>query len=63
MEKPTVDHELCIGCGICAELCPEVFEIRDEKSWVVGPDKCSTCNCQESVDNCPVDAIELEEDQ
>jgi len=62
MKKPTVDHELCIGCGVCAELCPEIFEIRDEKSWVIGPDKCATCDCEETVDSCPVSAIELEED-
>lgn len=62
MAKPIVDHELCIGCGVCAELCPEVFEIRDEKSWVIGPDKCSTCNCEEVVESCPVEAIELDED-
>ncbi|AGF77345.1 Protein of unknown function (DUF1271) [Desulfocapsa sulfexigens DSM 10523] len=62
MAKPIVDHELCIGCEICAELCPEVFEIRDEKSWVIGSDKCSTCNCEEAVESCPVGAIELEDE-
>ncbi|MFH1217985.1 MAG: ferredoxin [Pseudomonadota bacterium] len=61
MKKPIVDEELCIGCGVCAEFCPEVFEIRDEKSWVVGPDKCSTCDCEEAADSCPVSAIEFEE--
>lgn len=62
MKKVTVDQELCIGCEICAELCPEVFEIQDEKSHVIGPDKCSTCNCQEAVESCPVSAIEIEEE-
>lgn len=62
MKTPTVDHELCIGCGICADLCPKVFEIRDEKSWVIDPDNCSTCDCQEAVDSCPVEAIEFEEE-
>jgi ferredoxin len=62
MKKPTVDYGLCIGCEVCAELCPEVFEIRDEKSWVVGPDKCSTCNCEEAAESCPVGAIEFEEE-
>lgn len=61
MKTPVVDHELCIGCGICAELCPEVFELREEKSWVIGPDKCGTCDCEEAVASCPVAAITLAE--
>ncbi|WP_028582071.1 ferredoxin [Desulfogranum japonicum] len=62
MAKPVVDQELCIGCEICVDLCPEVFEIQDGKSYVIGPDKCSSCDCQEAVDSCPTSAIELEED-
>ncbi len=58
MKTPVVDYETCIGCGSCVELCPEVFELRsDEKAWVIGPDKCHTCNCQEAIDVCPVQAI------
>jgi len=43
--KPTVDQELCIGCGTCQELCPEVFEVQDDKAQVIGPDRCDTCQC------------------
>lgn len=60
MATPKVDHELCIGCGVCVELCPEVFELRnDEKSWVKGPDQCHTCDCEEAAASCPVSAIEF----
>ncbi len=54
---PVVDIDLCIGCGSCVEICPEVFELRDDKSWVVGPNKCGTCDCQEAIDICPTQAI------
>lgn len=59
MSEPVVDYGLCNGCGVCADICPEVFELRDEKSWVVDPEKCAACDCEEAVMLCPRDAIEL----
>jgi ferredoxin len=57
MQIPIVDEDTCIGCGACIDACPEVFELRDEKAVVVNADKCSTCDCQEAIDICPVTAI------
>jgi len=55
---PSVDYDLCIGCGHCQEVCPLVFKLDDDqKSTVIGPDKCDTCNCQDAIDTCPVQAI------
>ncbi len=59
MATPEVDLDLCIGCGSCSELCPNVFELRDDKAYVIGPDKCDTCNCEEAADTCPTQAIKL----
>jgi len=61
MSKPVVNEDLCIGCGHCAELCPLVFALEDEKSWVIGSDQCGSCNCQEAIDTCPAQAISWNE--
>ncbi|MEW5803387.1 MAG: ferredoxin [bacterium] len=60
-----VDSELCIGCGQCEELCPDVFEILDEKAQVISDEIPEDIldTCYEAVESCPVDAIVLEEDE
>ena len=30
-----VDEELCTGCGVCAETCPEVFELLDDLAKII----------------------------
>ncbi len=57
-----VDEETCIGCGLCADTCPEVFEMNDDKARVkadeVPADVADTC--REAAENCPVEAIQIE---
>jgi len=61
--KVTVDEESCIGCSLCVDTCPEVFEMNDDKARVkvdeVPEDVADTC--REAAENCPVEAIEIEE--
>lgn len=60
MSKAKVNEDLCIGCGTCESLCPEVFKIEDGKSKVIVED-CGECDCQNVIDSCPVSAISMEE--
>ncbi len=57
-KKITVDQELCIGCGVCANLFPDVFELQNNgKAEVINGDN---CDCEDVVSNCPVGAIKTE---
>ncbi len=61
--KACVDKDICIGCGLCADTCPEVFGLEDDKAYVkveVVPKELEE-KVKEAKDNCPVDAIFVEE--
>lgn len=61
--KAIVDQSTCIGCGLCADTCPEVFEMTDDGVAVaIETDIPSEFedSAQEAADNCPVEAISIE---
>lgn len=61
--KPKIDRDLCIGCGACQALCPEVFKLDDGKSTVLeGVDyKANKEGIEKAIENCPVQAISWED--
>jgi ferredoxin len=58
-----VNKEKCIGCGYCASVCPEVFELgEDGKSRIkenADLEKNKDC-IKEAKEGCPAGAIEEE---
>lgn len=51
-----VDKDTCIGCGSCASICPEVFEMNGSKAKVKDPDSEAEC-AEQAEEACPVNAI------
>ena len=59
--KFKVDEEKCIGCGACAAICDDVFEINDEGFAVAKDDEITDEDVKENaisaLEGCPTDAI------
>ena len=53
----------CTLCGVCEDLCPEVFPMGDENTTVLADaDLAANEDCIiEAAQNCPVEIIKYEE--
>lgn len=71
MYKIIHEREKCIGCGACAALCPDYWEmVEDGKSLLKGAKKnkegidvleVEKLECNENIeDSCPVQCIRIE---
>lgn len=53
----------CISCGVCADTCPDVFEMGDSgMAEVIGDvTEKNAVAAREAAEGCPVSVIRLEE--
>ena len=54
--KIKIDKDKCIGCGLCASICEQVFEMGKDGKAFVKAQKDTPC-VKESIESCPVSAI------
>jgi ferredoxin len=54
-----VDQDLCIGCGACAAICPDVFKMGESgKAEVTSQDNVECA--KNAASGCPVQAISVD---
>ena len=61
--KVSVNKDLCIGCGACAAIAPDVFEIGDEGFAEVKGEVTEEIkdDVTDALEGCPTGAIAEEE--
>jgi ferredoxin len=61
--KAIVDEETCVGCGLCADTCPSVFEMADGVAKVITAEVAinDADDCRKAAEDCPVEAITIDE--
>ena len=57
----SIDESLCTGCGLCADSCPEVFEVNDDNMAKIKSSECASHDLNQVAADCPVEAIKVEE--
>lgn len=61
--KVSVDYDVCASTGSCAQVCPDVFELRSDGNLYVlqeEPDESLRAQVEEAADLCPTAAITVE---
>lgn len=52
----------CTACGLCEDICPQVFKLKDQATVIEGVSyEDYTDKIKEAADNCPVDVIRYSE--
>lgn len=60
--KAVVDADLCTGCELCVDTCPDVFEMEDDIAIVIADPvpADSEDETREAAESCPAEAITVE---
>jgi ferredoxin len=61
--KASIDRDGCISCGLCTQICPEVFQFADDGIAEVIVDEIPTEHEEaaiEAQESCPVSVIKIE---
>ena len=56
-----IDNDLCTGCGLCEETCPELFKLNEDDDiaeltkteYDENDEEC----IEEAIESCPTEAI------
>jgi len=59
--KIEINDDLCIGCGICSSICPEIFEIKEDGKCHVISENFEVSDAKEAEESCPEQAIIIKE--
>lgn len=60
--KVILDDDCCVGCEACVELCPDVFQMKEdeEKAHVILPVGGNEECIEEAIATCPNECISWE---
>ncbi|MGB7568883.1 MAG: ferredoxin [Chitinivibrionales bacterium] len=61
--KASVNEDICIGCELCVQTCPEVFKMNDDGKAQTKIETVPFSQeqlCKQAAEECPVEAISVE---
>jgi len=60
---PSIVYAECIGCRVCVEFCPQVFQMDDREGYAIISNQggADPEMIQNAMDNCPTACIHWEE--
>jgi ferredoxin len=62
--KPDIDYDLCKSHGVCARTAPEIFELRDDGTYVIMEEvpEPRRAELMKAIELCPEQAIFIKDE-